>query len=73
MFRMAFSVEGPAVSHVRRRAPSRAKNIDASRPVLLLQVSESGTSECLLRETIYLMKILGKRVGAVGENKTMQV
>ena len=72
-FRMVFSAEGPTVSGVRRRAPSRAKNIDASRPMLLLQVSEFGTSECLLRETIHLMKILGKRVGAIAENKTMQV
>ena len=56
-----------------RRAPSRAKNIDVSRLMSLLEVSESCTSECLLGETIHLMKILRKRVGAVSENKTMQV
>jgi len=72
-FRMVFSREGPKVSDVRRRAPSRAKYIDVSRPMLLLEVSGSCTSECLLRETIHLMKILRKRVCAIGENKTTEV
>jgi hypothetical protein len=61
-FRVVFSREGPKVSDVRRRASSRAKNIDVSRPMLLLEVSEFRTSECLLRETIRLMKILGKEL-----------
>ena len=70
---MVFSREGPKVSDVRRRAPSRVNYIDVSRLMLLLEVSRFCTSECLLRETIHLMKILRKRVGAIGENKTAQV
>ena len=67
-FRMVFSRENPKVSDVRRRAPSRTKIIDVSGPMLLLEVSEFCTSECLLRETI-----LRKRVGVIGENIIMQV
>ena len=72
-FRMVFSREGPKVPDVSRRGPSRAKYIDVSGLMLLLEVSGFCTSECLLRETIHLMKILRKRVGTIDENNTAQV
>jgi hypothetical protein len=72
-FRVVFSREGPKVPDVSRRGPSREKYIDVSGLMLLLEVSKFCTSECLLRETIRLVKILRKRVGTIGENKTVQV